>query len=82
MNYFEGLRGIYKSTTVIMLFVSVVGVYFVSLPTVQAQALSFITNSFFDTIDANQGNGICADANGFCSLRAAFNEVDATTIQP
>ncbi|RME30902.1 MAG: hypothetical protein D6800_01365, partial [Candidatus Zixiibacteriota bacterium] len=30
-----------------------------------------------DTVDANIGDGICADANGLCSLRAAVQETNA-----
>src|SRR5262249_52875040 len=33
-----------------------------------AQAATFIVNSAGDTPDANVGDGICADAGGFCTL--------------
>ena len=37
----------------------------------------FTVNSLADTPDAAPGNGICADAGGACTLRAAINEADA-----
>ena len=37
----------------------------------------FTVNSLADTPDAAPGNGICADANGACTLRAALNEADS-----
>ncbi len=42
-----------------------------------APATLFVVNTFTDTIDANPGNGVCADAYGFCSLRAAIMEANA-----
>lgn len=38
---------------------------------------TFIVNTTADTLDANPGDGICADANGNCSLRAAIQEANA-----
>ena len=37
----------------------------------------FTVNSLADTPDAAPGNGICADANGACTLRAALSEADS-----
>ena len=34
-------------------------------------------NTLLDTPDANPGDGVCADAGGFCSLRAAIMESNA-----
>src|SRR5215203_3792005 len=34
----------------------------------------FTVNSTADTIDANPGDGLCADSNGQCTLRAAIQE--------
>ena len=34
-------------------------------------------NTFADAVDANVGDGICASANGNCSLRAAIQEANA-----
>ena len=39
----------------------------------------FVVNTTDDTIDVNQGDGICADINGNCSLRAAIEEVNGNT---
>ena len=36
-----------------------------------------MVNSTADNADANPGNGVCADANGFCTLRAAVQEANA-----
>jgi gliding motility-associated-like protein/CSLREA domain-containing protein len=38
----------------------------------------FVVNTADDTVDMNPGNGICADVNGNCSLRAAIMEANST----
>ncbi len=40
-------------------------------------AITFVVNSPLDTIDAAQGDGLCRDANGNCTLRAAIDESNA-----
>lgn len=51
-----------------------------------AQAATFVVDSTADTSDAIPGNGVCADASGDCTLRAAVEEAnqsdapDAVTI--
>ena len=42
-----------------------------------AQAATFTVNTTEDTVDANPGDGIAADAAGRCSLRAAIMEANA-----
>lgn len=42
-----------------------------------AEAATFSVNSTADTVDANPGNGVCADASGNCTLRAAVMEANA-----
>lgn len=42
-----------------------------------ASAATFSVNTTADTQDALAGNGICADANGQCSFRAAISEANA-----
>src|SRR5262249_15217313 len=37
---------------------------------------TFTVNSTADTADANRGDGVCADAQGACTLRAAIMEAD------
>lgn len=37
----------------------------------------FFVNTTQDTVDINPGDGICADSNGDCSLRAAIMEANA-----
>ena len=40
-------------------------------------SVTLVVDSTDDTVDANPGNGICADANGHCTLRAAVMEANA-----
>jgi hypothetical protein len=40
-------------------------------------AASFVVNNNGDTNDAIAGNGVCADANGNCTMRAAIQEANA-----
>ena len=42
-----------------------------------ASAVTFLVNTTADTQDATAGNGVCADAGGACSLRAAITEANA-----
>ncbi len=42
-----------------------------------AHAAFFTVNTTADTQDAAPGNGVCADAGGMCSLRAAISEANA-----
>lgn len=39
---------------------------------------TYIVNTLLDSVDVIPGNGICMDANGLCSLRAAVMEANAT----
>jgi len=41
-----------------------------------ATALTFTVNSTADTVDVNNGDGICADSQGRCTLRAAISEAN------
>src|SRR5690242_19818323 len=57
------------------------------VPTVSpqtARAASFVVNSFGDTPDVSVADGMCADALGLCTLRAAIQQANfngsATTI--
>ncbi len=47
------------------------------LPTRTVQAAVFAVNTTLDTVDANPGDGVCADSGGHCSLRAAILEANA-----
>ena len=42
-----------------------------------ARAATFVVNTTGDTSDATAGDGVCADAGGMCSLRAAISEANA-----
>ena len=48
----------------------------------QAAPVTFTVNSTADTGDANTSNGVCADANGNCTLRAALDEIRANSSDP
>jgi CSLREA domain-containing protein len=43
-----------------------------------AEAATFTINTTNDTSDADLGDGICADINGKCSLRAAIMQANYT----
>ncbi|HHJ15442.1 MAG TPA: CSLREA domain-containing protein, partial [Gammaproteobacteria bacterium] len=47
------------------------------LGTTSSMAATFAVNSAADTSDSTPGDGICADAGGVCSLRAAIEEANA-----
>jgi uncharacterized repeat protein (TIGR01451 family)/CSLREA domain-containing protein len=49
----------------------------VVLFTATAQATPFTVDSTLDSVDATPGDGICADAAGHCTLRAAIQEANA-----
>jgi CSLREA domain-containing protein/uncharacterized repeat protein (TIGR02543 family) len=42
-----------------------------------AHAATFTVNSTADAVDTAPGNGVCADASGHCTLRAAIMEANA-----
>jgi CSLREA domain-containing protein len=42
-----------------------------------AHGAAFTVNNTLDAVDATPGNGICADATGACTLRAAIMEANA-----
>ncbi|MFZ1699275.1 MAG: choice-of-anchor D domain-containing protein, partial [Pyrinomonadaceae bacterium] len=44
----------------------------------RAPNVTFVVNTTADTQDAIPGNGVCADAGGACSLRAAITEANAS----
>ena len=66
-----------------MLLTALILAGFVSteLPALPVQAAPlkapFTVNTTADTVDASPGNGVCADASGNCSLRAAISEANA-----
>ena len=47
-----------------------------SVSTSDSVGRTFVVNSTADTVDVAKGNGVCADANGNCTLRAALAEAD------
>lgn len=65
------MLNILKRILLLLLFSSVV------LLTGTARAANFTVNNNADTSDVAAGNGICADALGNCTLRAAVQEANA-----
>jgi CSLREA domain-containing protein len=62
------------------LFYAVLALLFVAavlLLSQRAEAALFKVNSTDDSVDAAQGDGICATASGVCTLRAAVQETNA-----
>jgi predicted outer membrane repeat protein len=55
-----------------------IGVAVAISPLSPAEAASFPVTTTGDSVDVNVGDGICADANALCSLRAAVMESEAT----
>lgn len=53
------------------------GAFALGLAAMPAPAATFTVDSTADTVDINPGDGICADVNGACTLRAAVMEADA-----
>jgi CSLREA domain-containing protein len=47
-------------------------------PAVEAASLTFTVTSTADTHDAAPGDGVCADTNSQCTLRAAIEEGNAS----
>jgi putative Ig domain-containing protein len=41
-----------------------------------ASAATFSVNSYLDSVDVTPGDGICADSDGLCTMRAAINEAN------
>ena len=50
---------------------------FALLAPAYAYAATFTVDSTADSVDANPGDGVCADSSGACTLRAAVMEADA-----
>jgi CSLREA domain-containing protein len=48
------------------------------LPAAGAGAATFVVDSLADRIDAEPGDGVCADLIGSCTLRAAITEANAS----
>jgi len=65
MKYSTKLRSLILTTLLLLVLVSA------------ASAATFVVNTTADTVDATAGNGVCADAGGACSLRAAISESNA-----
>lgn len=58
-----------------LLLLGLAPLFFLTAPVLSQ---NFVVNTFADTVDDNPGDGLCADANGHCSLRAAIMEANAS----
>src|SRR5215217_446935 len=70
-----GRRDCARAVATLLLSILITLVVASQLLTTQA-ATTFVVNSLGDTPDALPGNGTCADTNGACTLRAAFQEAN------
>ena len=73
---YTGLLRSPRSWGALGLVLALVGVVLTVIATTAAGA-TFVVNSSADSVDANPGNGVCADASGNCTLRAAIMEANA-----
>ena len=62
---------------VVALAAMVAGVVALDTAPASAAAVTFTVNSTADAADAVPGNGTCATSGGVCTLRAAFQEINA-----
>ena len=78
MKPFPSNRRVCIRAAAILLVATVVAV---ALQFTNAHAAgTFTVNSLGDTPDAVPGNGLCADAGGACTLRAAIEEANSNSI--
>ena len=78
MKIIPPAQRVYTSVTRIVIIVSLILAGLFLLPDrVSRAAATFTVNSLADTPDATPGNGICADAGGACTFRAALQEANA-----
>lgn len=67
---------VYAARTGVVLLIALTVLFLLS-SRISRAAATFTVNSLADTADANPGNGVCADAGGVCTLRAALQEANA-----
>jgi len=65
----------FSSTIFFQVFAAII--FAIALFSINAAAATFTVNTTADTQDAAPGNGVCGDAGGQCSLRAAITEANA-----
>jgi CSLREA domain-containing protein len=66
-----------KSAVEKSVFASIFSIFYSSSSDDLSPAAVFIVNDNSDTTDAAPGNGVCSDAAGKCTLRAAIQEANA-----
>lgn len=76
MNIFTPTRHTCIRVAATFLSLILIAVIIPQLLTTRA-AVTFTVNSLLDTSDVTPGNGICANANGVCTLRAAIQEANS-----
>ncbi|MDQ1639917.1 MAG: hypothetical protein QOF62_3256 [Pyrinomonadaceae bacterium] len=68
---------LFRPQTVCGVFLIAIFAYLVATPPSALMMATFTVNSPVDSVDALPGNGVCADALGRCTLRAAIMEANA-----
>jgi CSLREA domain-containing protein len=71
-GYTMKTKNIFTTILLLVLFVFTSGIV-----TGEAEEPTFIVDSTVDAVDSNPGDGICATAEGQCTLRAAIMETNA-----
>lgn len=80
MKIFESANRVGVVLFCFLIGTTVFGGFFASFSSVQAEASAIFTvNSPLDARDALLGDGLCADAEGNCTLRAAIQEANRTS---
>ncbi|UKS25434.1 cadherin-like beta sandwich domain-containing protein [Paenibacillus sp. HWE-109] len=72
-SIFRGNRFYARAALLGLLLLVAAGIGAVSV----ASAATFTVNTTADTVDSNTGDGVCADSNSQCSLRAAIMQANA-----
>ncbi|GGA12676.1 hypothetical protein GCM10008018_67130 [Paenibacillus marchantiophytorum] len=72
-SIFRGNRFYARAALLGLLLLVAAGIGAVSV----ASAATFTVNTTADTVDSNTGDGVCADSNSECSLRAAIMQANA-----
>src|SRR5690242_12861066 len=68
-------RVVWRSPSIVVVLLLVAGFALAFGPV--AQAATFVVSTTSDSVDVLPGDGVCADATGACSLRAAVQEANA-----
>jgi CSLREA domain-containing protein len=64
--------------TMLVVVMSVTGMFATTARAQKFHQFTFVVNSTDDAVDASVGDGVCETAAGFCTLRAAVQEANAS----